>query len=87
MTNCWLVELADPIDCYVRGHGEGSIRFLVWGSLNANPSCWVRLYGTGKMLTVRQEDLRTAGDPGDVRDGTPGWVIPEGWEPKPKEGK
>jgi len=75
----WMLELADPIDCEVRDHGEGSIRVLVWGSLNANPQCWVRLYGSGKMLVVDQSDLRTHGNPGDERD-TGGPHIPSGWQ-------
>ena len=78
MVNQWMLELSDPIDCEVRDHGEGSIRVLVWGSLNANPQCWVRLYGSGKMLVVDQSDLRTHGNPGDERDlGGP--HIPSHW--------
>lgn len=85
-TNSWMLELADPIDCYVREHGEGSIRILVWGSLNANPQCWVRLYGSGKMLVVDQSDLRTNGNPGDPRDAGP-LDIPNDWTPTLKRAK
>jgi hypothetical protein len=67
-TACWMLELADPLDCTVRQLGEGSIRVLVWGSVNANPQCWVRLYGTGKMVVVDQSDLTVHGNPGDPRD-------------------
>ena len=74
----WMLELADPLDCVVRHHGEGSIRVMVWGSLNANPQCWVRLYGSGKMLVVDQSDLRVSGNPGDERDEG-GLSIPEDW--------
>jgi len=77
-TSCWMLELADPIDCVVREHGEGSIRVMVWGSVNANPSFLVRLYGSGKLLVVDQSDLRTQGNPGDERDLFP-LPIPEGW--------
>ena len=67
------------MDCYVRAHGEGSVRVLCWGSLNANPQAWVRLYGSGKMLVVDQADLRVAGNPGDPRDDPAGYVIPDDW--------
>jgi len=84
-TACWMLELADPIDCVVREHGEGSIRVMVWGSVNANPQFLVRLYGSGKLLVVDQSDLRTQGNPGDERDIFP-LPIPEGWEkPTPKD--
>jgi hypothetical protein len=80
VTTTYLLELADPLDCYVRRHGEGSVRFLCWGSVNSNPGFLVRLYGSGKMLTVDQSDLRVAGNPGDPRDGTPGYTIPDDWK-------
>ena len=83
-TACWMLELSDPPDCVVRHHGEGSIRVMVWGSLNSNPQFLVRLYGSGKVLVVDQSDLRMAGNPGDERDEG-GLQIPEDWnksEPK-----
>jgi hypothetical protein len=82
-TSNWMLELADPIDCVVREHGEGSIRVMVWGSVNSNPQFLVRLYGSGKLLVVDQSDLRTQGNPGDERDIFP-LPIPEGWEPRKK---
>lgn len=78
MVNQWMLELQDPPDCTVRHHGDGSIRVIVWGSLNSNPSYLVRLYGSGKLLVVDQSDLRVYGNPGDPRD-TPGWSIPDDW--------
>ena len=78
-----MLELSDPPDCVVRHHGEGSIRVMVWGSLNANPQFLVRLYGSGKVLVVDQSDLRMAGNPGDERDEG-GLQIPEDWKPQPK---
>lgn len=85
-TVTYLHEFADPPDAYVRSHGEGSIRLVCWGSINANPQFLVRLYGSGKLLTVDQSDLRVAGNPGDPRDGTPGWIVPENWRPGPSVG-
>ena len=73
-----MLELSYPPDCVVRHHGEGSIRVMVWGSLNANPQFLVRLYGSGKVLVVDQSDLRMAGNPGDERDEG-GLQIPEDW--------
>ena len=83
-TACWMLELSDPPDCVVRHHGEGSIRVMVWGSLNANPQFLVRLYGSGKVLVVDQSDLRMAGNPGDERDEG-GLQIPEDWTPKRRD--
>ena len=71
-----MLELTDCPDAYVRDNGWGSVRVLVWGSLNSNPQCWVRLYGSGKMLVVDQSDLRVAHNPGDPRDGID---IPQDW--------
>jgi hypothetical protein len=79
MVNQWMLELQDPPDCFVRHHGEGSIRVMVWGSLNSNPQCWVRLYGSGRMLVVDQSDLLTSGNPGDPRDAN-GPTIPKEWK-------
>ena len=81
-----MLELADPIDCFVREHGEGSIRVIVWGSVNANPGFLVRLYGSGKVLVVDQSDLRMYGNPGDPRDAGP-LDIPNDWTPTPKRAK
>lgn len=75
-TYAQMLELSDPPDAYVRGHGWGSVRVLCAGSQNANPWCWVRLYGSGKMLVVDQADLRLAHNPGDPRDGVD---IPTDW--------
>lgn len=77
--NVWMLELQDTWDCYVRAHGEGNVRLIVWGSVNSNPSYLVRLYGSGKLLVVDQSDLRIAGNPGEVRDDPAGYVIPDDW--------
>lgn len=69
--NHWLHELADPWDCVVRDLGEGSVRLLCWGSVNANPAYLVRLYGSGRLVVVDQADLTIAGNPGDPRDVPP----------------
>ena len=66
-----MLELSEPVDCTVRDLGEGAIRVLVWGSVSANPSCWVRLYATGQMRVVDQNDLIVHGNPGDPRDVPP----------------
>lgn len=79
MTVTYLHEFDDPFDVYVRELGEGSARLLAWGSVNANPSFLVRIYGTGELVVVDMKDLRVAGNPGDERDGFPGWVIPPHW--------
>ncbi len=73
-------ELSEPLDCYVRRLGEGFIRLVMAGSVNSNPGCWVRLYGSGQMRWVDQSDLITYGNPGDPRGGRLCPPIPEGWE-------
>jgi hypothetical protein len=73
-----MLELQDPMDCVVRHHGDGSIRVIVWGSINANPAYLVRLYGSGKLLVVDQSDLLVYGNPGDARDHA-GLTIPPHW--------
>ena len=70
--NHWLHELADPWDCVVRDLGEGSVRLICWGSVNANPCYLVRLYGSGRLVVVDQSDLTIAGNPGDPRDNPQG---------------
>jgi hypothetical protein len=77
--NLWMLELQDQMDCVVRQHGEGSIRVIVWGSVNANPQMLVRLYGSGRMLVVDQSDLVVNGNPGDPRDAN-GPTIPKEWK-------
>ena len=72
-------ELGEPLDCYVRKLGEGSIRLVMAGSVNANVGCWVRLYGSGQMRWVDQSDLIVYGNPGDPRDGRLCPQLPEGW--------
>jgi len=66
-----MLELSEPWDCTVRDLGEGAIRVLVWGSVSCNPSAWVRLYGSGQMRVVDQNDLIVHGNPGDPRDVPP----------------
>jgi hypothetical protein len=80
----YLHEFADPFDVFVRELGEGSARVMIWGSVNANPQFLVRLYGSGKVVVVDMTDLRVAGNPGDPRDGLPGWEIPTLWRPLPE---
>lgn len=76
-TYAQMLELSDPMDCHVRHLGDGSIRVLMWGSVNANPQMLVRLYGSGKLVVVDMTDLRVAHNPGDPRDGI---HIPEDWQ-------
>lgn len=78
MTFATMLELADPMDCVVRQLGEGSIRVLMWGSVNANPAFLVRLYGSGRLVVADMSDVRVAHNPGDPRDGM---AIPEEWHP------
>lgn len=76
-TYAQMLELADPVDCTVRQLGEGSIRVLMWGSVNSNPALLIRLYGSGKLIVADMTDVRVHGNPGDSRDGI---EIPEDWQ-------
>lgn len=77
-TYAQMLELSDPMDCHVRNLGEGSIRVLMWGSVNSNPQMLIRLYGSGKLIVADMTDVRAAHNPGDPRDGI---QIPEDWTP------
>ena len=72
-------ELSEPLDCWVRRLGEGSIRLVMAGSVNANPAFLVRLYGSGQMRWVDQNDAVVYGNPGDPRDGRLITPIPDDW--------
>jgi hypothetical protein len=72
-------EFADPPDCIVRELGDGSVRAMALGSVNANPGFLVRIYGSGEVVWVDMKDLVLYGNPGDSRDlgGTP--ALPMRW--------
>lgn len=75
-----MLELSDPPDAQVRGHGACSVRIVVAGSLNANPGFICRQYGTGKVFLADMLDVRLEPNPGDPRDGI---EIPASWPPVP----
>lgn len=60
-------ELENPFDCQVQ-YSDGSlvdavVLFLIAGSIHSNPQFIVKLYNTGLLRTVDQNDLRVYGNP------------------------
>jgi hypothetical protein len=63
-------EILNPFDVSTP-IGEGTALFIIAGSIHSNPQFIVRLYKTGEVRTVDQNDLRIFGNP---MDGN-GWDI------------
>ena len=63
MTIQTIHELANPWDCEVRGLGYGLVKMMISGSVDSNPQFLVRLYDTGDIRTVDQNDIRLYGNP------------------------
>lgn len=74
-----MMELVNPFDCHVRLMGEGTAMFMIAGSNTSNPQFMVRLYETGMMRTVDQNDIIIWGNPAFE---THKIVIPESWKRK-----
>jgi len=56
-------EITNPFDVYVRELGHSLALFLIAGSVTSNPQFIVRIYNTGELRTVDQNDLRMYGNP------------------------
>lgn len=56
-------EIVNPFDVEVRELGYGVAIFMIAGSIHSNPQFIVRLYNTGELRTVDQNDLRVYGNP------------------------
>ncbi len=63
-----MIELANPFDAYARKLGHCLVMFMIAGSNTSNPQFTVRLYKTGLMRTVDQNDLIVYGNPGNDQD-------------------
>jgi len=73
-------ELHNPFDAYVKGLGDCLVMFMISGSVTSNPQFVVRIYHTGLIRTVDQNDLIVYGNPTTGESLTP--PIPEEWKPK-----
>lgn len=56
-------EIHNPFDVYVRGLGHSLALFLIAGSVSSNPQFIVRIYHTGLIRTVDQNDILMYGNP------------------------
>lgn len=77
MTIQTLLELANPFDVSVKGLGPATVMFLIAGSNTSNPQFIVRLYDTGMVRTVDQNDISIYGNPAAGQSLVPN--LPEGW--------
>lgn len=56
-------EILNPFDVEVRKLGHGVALFMIAGSIHSNPQFIVRLYSSGEIRTVDQNDIRIYGNP------------------------
>lgn len=56
-------EILNPFDVDVKDLGHGVALFMITGSIHSNPQFIIRLYHTGELRTVDQNDLRVYGNP------------------------
>jgi hypothetical protein len=75
-----VLEISNPFDCEVRGHGYCMAKFLILGSTSGNPQYIIRQYHTGMHTVVDMKDLREYGNPSAGELLTP--KIPEEWTKK-----
>ena len=75
-------EIVNPFDVYVKDLGHSLALFLITGSVSSNPQFIVKIYHTGELRTVDQNDLRMYGNPSAGESLTP--EIPKEWTNKKK---
>jgi len=73
-------EIHNPFDAYAKQLGECLVMFMITGSVTSNPQFIVRIYHSGLIRTVDQNDLIVYGNPTTGESLTP--PIPEDWIPK-----
>lgn len=78
MTIQTLLELANPFDAYAKKLGYCLVMFMVAGSSTSNPQFVVKLYHTGDLRTVDQNDLKVYGNPAAGENLLP--EIPDDWK-------
>lgn len=71
-------EIQNPFDAYAKKLGYCLVMFLIAGSPTSNPQFIVKLYHTGDLRTVDQNDLKLYGNPaaGEVLEPS----IPDDWK-------
>jgi hypothetical protein len=73
-------EIHNPFDAYAKQLGECLVMFMITGSVTSNPQFIVRVYHSGIIRTVDQNDLIVYGNPTTGESLTP--PIPEDWNVK-----
>ena len=72
-------EIVNPFDAYARKLGYCMVMFMIAGSPTSNPQFLVRIYGSGLIRMVDQNDLILYGNPMMDEPLTP--KIPDEWQP------
>lgn len=70
-------EVQNPFDAYARKLGYCLVMFLIIGSVTSNPQFIVRIYESGIIRTVDQNDLILYGNPTAGENLVPD--IPKDW--------
>ena len=71
-------EIHNPFDVYVKELGHCLAMFLISGSVTSNPQFIVKIYHSGELRTVDQNDMRVYGNPSAGEKLVP--EIPMEWE-------
>jgi hypothetical protein len=71
-------EIVNPFDAYAKELGECLVMFMITGSVTSNPQFIVRIYNSGIIRTVDQNDLIIYGNPTAGEPLVPN--IPEDWK-------
>jgi len=72
-----ILELSNPFDAFARKLGPVLVLFLIMGSPTSNPQFIVRIYHSGLIRTVDQNDLIVYGNPSAGEPLIP--PIPNDW--------
>lgn len=70
-------EIVNPFDVEVTKLGHGVALFMIAGSIHSNPQFIVRLYNTGEVRTVDQNDIKIYGNPTTGEPLTPTQTTPD----------
>lgn len=73
-------EIVNPFDAYAKELGDCLVMFMITGSVTSNPQFIVRIYHSGIIRTVDQNDLLLYGNPTAGESLVP--PIPDDWKPK-----
>jgi len=63
MTQQTMMELANPFDAFAKHIGYVLVKYMTIGSSSSNPQFLVKVYHSGDLRTVDQNDLKEYGNP------------------------